>query len=320
MTIPKHKNSYKRSWFSGLPPIILGALAGMDEQGETILGSWLYGGGTDHDVFDDPFWSKYMMADPTLAGQVFINLRIAVEKLLKRKQLGRFAFSERFHGQFSQNSGMSGYALLHGTNSSVGDFLITGFAEIADAYDPVEGDYDIRIDLTSVFNDIVDPNGNYWTDTVRAAVARLVTPNSSGNYRLSIGWTSKCLVEVRNGTTLNFYGYPSRLPIPVRPLPAGKLDEAALQKKWAETIEGKIVAQLNRRLQPTDRAGLADRKQRLLWLFHRLGVYWSSTYIERINRGTDELARLLKARISGELRNEILETLRGKRPPDPEPT
>lgn len=314
-----HKSSYKPSSLSGLPPIVLGVLAGMDVQGETILGTWLYGGRVAHDIFDDPLWSNYMMADPTLAGQILVNLRPAVQKLVDGKKIGRFPLAERFHAQFAKNSGMSGYALLHGTNSAVGDFLITGFAEVSKAYDPVDGDYDIELDLTLVFNDIVDPNKNYWTDIVKSAIATLVTPNSSGNYRLSIGWTTKCLVEVRKRTELTFYGYPSPWPIPVRPLPRAKLDVSALEKKRAQEIEAKIIAQLTRKLLPSDHAGLADRKRRLLWLFYHLSSYWSSTYLVRIKTGNDELARLLKERISGELRNEIVQTLQGKRPAGPEP-
>ncbi len=319
MTIPNHTNSYKPSRLSGLPPIVLGALAGMDVQGETILGSWLYGGGVDHDIFDDPLWSNYMMADTVLAGQILINLRPVVQSFVDRKKIGRFPLAERFHAQFAKNSGMSGYALLHGTNSAVGDFLITGFAEVSEAYDPVDGDYDIDLDLTLVFNDIVDPNKNYWTDIVKSTIAKLFTPKSSGNYRLSIGWRAKCLVEARKGTELNFYGYPSPWQIPVRPLPRAKLDVSALEKKRAQEIEAKIIAQLMRNFRPSDHAGLADRKRRLLWLFYNLGSYWWSTYLARIKTGNDELARLFKERISGELRDEIVQTLQGKRPAGLEP-
>jgi len=321
MTIPQHINSYKPGSFSGLPPIVLGALTGMDVQGEMILGTWLYGGGVNHDVFDDPLWSNYMMDNRTLAGQILINLRPVVQKLVDQKKLGRFPLSERFHAVFPENSGMSGYALLHGSNNTVGDFLITGFAEVEEAIDPADGNYDIDLDLTLVFNDIVDPNGNYWTDTVKSAIAKVFTPNSSRNYRLSIGWRSKCLVEVRKGKGITYYGYPSAYPIPVRPLPRARLDVAGMEKKRAQETEAKIIAQLQRKFPPSDLAALADRKRRLLWLFYRLSGYWGSTYLARITNpaGSDELARLFRERISGELRNEMAQALRGRRPPGPEP-
>ena len=76
MTIPQHRNSYQPSRFSALPPIVLGALAGMDKQGEMILGTWLYGGGIDHDVFDDPLWSSYMASSWRINVRTRVRTRI----------------------------------------------------------------------------------------------------------------------------------------------------------------------------------------------------------------------------------------------------
>lgn len=303
---------------SQLPPIVLGVLAGMDKQGEQILGTWLYGGGVAHDIRDDPLWSDYMMAHKGLAAQILVTLKPAVQKLVNQGKRGRFPISERFHAELTPNSGMSGYALLHGSNKDAGDFLVAGFAEIADAYDPVDGDFDIRLELSYVFNDIVDPNGNYVMDKIRSTIARIITLDSPRNYRLSIGWKANGLVEVRKGV-LNFYGYPSPYLLPVRPLPAAKLDVAALNRKWALEQDAKIIAQLQRRLLPNDRVGIADRRSRLLWLFYDLDSYWWSTYRTRLATDTDELARLVKQRLSTELRKEILQTLQGKRPTTPRP-
>jgi hypothetical protein len=70
-----------------------------------------------------------------------------------------------------------------------------------------------------------------------------------------------------------------------------------------------------------DVASLADRKRRLLWLFYRLSGYMGSTYLDRISNPAsyDELPRLLHDGISSELRAEIMEALRGKRPQGVEP-
>ena len=92
--------------------------------------------------------------------------------------------------------------------------------------------------------------------------------------------------------------------------------------KRAQDIEAKIIAQLQRRILATDVASIADRKHRLLWLFYRLSGYMGGTYLSRISNpaGNDELARLLQQRISGELRAEVGQALRGKRPAGIEPT
>ena len=61
----------------------------MDVQGETILGTWLYGGRVDHDI-EDPSWSSYMMAHDGLRRQVLARLKPAVQKMADMKKLGRF--------------------------------------------------------------------------------------------------------------------------------------------------------------------------------------------------------------------------------------
>ena len=119
-----------------------------------------------------------MMAHKSLGGQILTRLRPAVQRIADRKQLGRFPIVERFHAEFPDNNGFSGYALLHGSDKTVGDFLLTGFAEVPQAVDPSDGDFDIDLDLTFVFNDIVNPNGKYVMDKLRAAVAIAFTQGS----------------------------------------------------------------------------------------------------------------------------------------------
>jgi hypothetical protein len=210
MAIPKIYNPNPGS-LSGLPPIVLGVLAGMDKQGETILGTWLYGGGVDHDV-EDPSWTAYMMEHKSLRLQILARLMPAVKKIADLKKLGRFPIAERFHAEFPENSGFSGYALLHGSNKDVGDFLLAGFAEVQEAVDPAEGDYDIELELRFVFNDIVDPNGKYVMDRIRSIVAHFFTVLQPRSYRLSINWSSSCLAEVRKDKGIFFSGYPSEHP------------------------------------------------------------------------------------------------------------
>ena len=282
MTIPKRTVQYESGALSGLPPILLGLLTGMDVQGETILGTWLYGGGVAHDV-EDPSWSSYMMAHEGLRRQILAHLRPTVQRMAGVKKLGRFPLAERFHVEFAENRGFSGYALLHGSNRDAGDFLMTGFADVQEAVEPAEGDYDMELDLRFVFHDIVDPNGKYVMDRIRSAAADLVTRDQPKNYRLSIHWSSSCLAEVRKRKEISFSGFPSELPRSVRRLPRATLDWAGAERKRAQEIEAKIITQLQRRILPTDVASLADRKQRLRWLFYRLSGFMAPTYLGRIS-------------------------------------
>jgi hypothetical protein len=307
---------------SGLPPILLGVLTGMDKQGETILGTWLYGGGGTYEV-EDESWTEYMMAHVGLRNQILAKLAPAVRKIADRKKLGRFPISERFHVELLENSGFSGYALLHGTNSTVGDFVLSGWAEVQEAGRPVEGDYDIEMDLRFTWNDIVDPNRKYFMDKARSLAAKIVTFGSPKDYRLSIHWGSSCLAEVRKDKPgIGISGYPAATPRKIKPLPQAKIDWVASEKKYAKEIETKIVAQLQRKIAPRDVTSLADRKRRLLWLFYRLSGYWGGTYISRLNTaaGSDQLAGLFRQRVGNELRAAILDALRGKRPQGAEPS
>jgi hypothetical protein len=313
------------SFFSKLPPIALGALTGMDVPGETILGTYLYGGGAPHVVYDDPVWTPYMMANEGLRSQIYNRLVVAVKNLAdnlscRTQRTGRFPISVRFHGECPENSGFSGYALLHGTNSTVGDFLITGWA---DAGEPdTDGSFILTLTLRFVFNDIVDPNGNYAMDRIRAAVADIFTFGQPKSYRLSISWGASSFAEVGTNGSIFITGYPSTYIRGVRPLPVGTLDWVGENKKYAKQIELKIIQQLQRSFSSADIVGLADRKQRLLWLFYRLSGYMASIYISRLssvtNRG-DQLQRLVRERLSDGLQAELMDALRGKRPQGVEP-
>ncbi len=179
----------------------------MDDQGEQILGTYLYGGGIDHDV-EDPMWTEYMEAHPVLRGTLLNRLKDIVTKIANLKKPGRYPISDRFPFAFPENSGFSGYALLHGTKKNVGDFLMAGFAEVGEADDHADGANDIEMDLRFVFNDIVNPNKNYVSDQIRNIAAFEATLGQATSYRLSINWGSNCLAKVRPGQEINLFGYP----------------------------------------------------------------------------------------------------------------
>jgi hypothetical protein len=284
------------------------------------LGTYLTGGGAPHDIYDDPMWTSYMMEHEALRRQILGRLMLAVKAIADRGEKGRFPFAERFHAEFPENRGLSGYELLHGTNKDVGDFQLTGWADVADAYEPQDGDFDIDLELRFVFNDIVDPNNKYGRDTARAVLAEIATFGEAESYRLSIGWGSSALAEVRQGG-IEFFGYPSGRGIPIRPLPGGRLDIAKLEKKRSAEIDAAIISQLKRHIRADDGEGVADRKRRLLWLFYSVGYYMRPTWLERLAdpRQGDELPNLLKTRIGRGLRAECMAALEGKRPKVPEP-
>jgi hypothetical protein len=44
----------------------------------------------------------------------------------------------------------------------------------------------VRMDLRYIWNDIIDPNGTYWTDRVKSAIATVITFGDAASYRISI--------------------------------------------------------------------------------------------------------------------------------------
>jgi hypothetical protein len=309
----------RKGELSGLPPIALGLMTGMDVQGETILGTYLYGGGKPHDV-EDPNWSAYMMEHHSLRLQILSRLLPVIQKMAGRGQEGRHPFAERFHAEFPENNGFSGYALLHGTNKDAGDFLLTGWANVEHPCHRPAGDWDIELDLRFVFNDIVDPNSNYWMDDVRSAVGEILTFGQPESYALSIHWSSNCLAKVRD-QQISLLGYPSEHPIIGLRVRESCLDWVGLEEKRAQEIEANIVKELERKIDAADVSALAERKQRLLWAFYHLNDYWGPTYLHRISNpsSTDPLPRLLRHRISRTLRAQLMDALRGRRPDGDEP-
>jgi hypothetical protein len=302
-----------------LPVRAGGALGGMDDQGELILGTYFRGGGKPIDIFDDPEWTAYMQQNEGLRRVILGRLILAVKDIVAQGKKGKFPITQTFHAEFEENRGLSGYALLHGTDRTVGDFKLTGWADVDDANDPADNAFDVELDLRFVFNDIVNPNPKYWTDSVRNAVAELVTLGGAESYRISISWGSSCLAEIRPERHY-FFGYPSDLVRGVRPLPRATLDWVRAEKSRAKKIEANILQVLRSNIRSSDVASLADRKRKLLWMFYSLSGYMGGTYLDRFARAnSDELTRLVRARLSGELLAELMNALRGKRPHGVEP-
>ena len=208
----------------GLPSFLQALLPGMDDQGEEILGNYLNGGGGDRDI-ETPTWTDYMMKHPVLAGQIISALRDSVKEIVGRKKLGIAPISNTFHAEFPENSGFSGYAQLHGSKSTVGDFRLSGYADVHRAAGFGNDNYDIDLYLRFRFNDIVNPNPKYWTDSVKNFLAQYYTFGRAQSYRLSINWGSTCFAAVRNEwDDIKFFGYPSPLPLPIRPVQPSRPD------------------------------------------------------------------------------------------------
>ena len=150
-----------------------------------------------------------------LRGQIYVQLASAVDKVVadlecRKDSRNRIPFSSRFHAEFPENSDKTGYALMHGTNRDVGDFYIVGWAEPGEQAS--DGSYRIKLDMTYVWNDIIDPNGNYIMDKIQSGIATVVMLGKNKNYRLDIGWRADAVVDVLpNRLQINLDTHPNTL-------------------------------------------------------------------------------------------------------------
>jgi len=184
-----------------------------DWAGRMLLAQYLYGKGRKIDLRNDPDWTAYMQADTKLRDRVWVEVGNVAMDLADpwRVKRDRHPIDHHFHAQLENGEGIIGYQYLHGTNEKVGDFHIVGWGEVH----PQQGagvawiqgknpfltrrvwhDVGTRVDLdlTFIWNDIIDPNANYWTDTVKNAIAEYLTLGGAESYTISIGWRNACSV------------------------------------------------------------------------------------------------------------------------------
>jgi hypothetical protein len=201
-----------------------------DWAGRAILMRYLFGEG-DWDIRDDPDWTEYMKNSAILRKQVRDHLtekvrreaekdrkgRSAAEVEVARARGNRYPFVETFHGEMENGEGVVGYQYLHGTNKDVGDFEIVGWAEFLPDYgpsaDPTGKNADlgttVKLDVTFVWNDMIDPNPQYQTDSIKSWIAEIITLGEAEAYRISIGWREEVTVRVEGNGNTTITGYPA---------------------------------------------------------------------------------------------------------------
>ncbi len=198
-----------------------------DWAGRLLLGHYLYGRGRAVDLRDKPEWTRYMSASEILRKRnKELVIAMGAELALSRK-LGRMPTFRRYHGEIENGEGMIGYQYLHGTNKTVGDFLIVGWGEVVPMAsegvavvpgrnwlvpDIIHHQAGTRVDfeLRYIWNDIIDPNGAYISDTIKSGIAEYITLGRAEGYRISIGWRDTCSVFFpTNGRAQIVGGYPA---------------------------------------------------------------------------------------------------------------
>jgi hypothetical protein len=182
-----------------------------DWAGRAILSHYLYGNGEEAFIRNNPEWTEYMTASDRLRKQNEQQVLALAAEILIGKKMGKQNAFKRYHAEVENGEGMIGYQYLHGTNSKVGDFEIFGTATVSNVEQPGvdlvpgqnpyapdvlphEAGQRIDFELTYVWNDIIDPNVSYISDTVKDWFAELISLGDAESYKFSVGWKDTCTV------------------------------------------------------------------------------------------------------------------------------
>jgi hypothetical protein len=163
---------------------------GMDARGNELFYHWLYGDGRPFEA-NNGEWGVYLNNNKILSEQ--IDWKVKVDAVV-RKESG--VFFKRFHVDM-QSGFFTGYQMLGGTHSEVGDFELIGNANVREH--PVNKL--VNYELKGTWNDIMDPNYNHIGDRLFDTLfTSILKPK---NYRVRFSWNlvrnvtvNKCTKEI----------------------------------------------------------------------------------------------------------------------------
>jgi hypothetical protein len=180
-----------------------------DWAGRAILSRYLRGG-EDWYINNDARWRDYMMQSEFLRGQLEVRVLQLAQGLVSRGA-GRHTFHETFSAVIDNGEDINGYQYLHGTNQDVGGFQMSGTA-LVHLYYQHTGSHLVEMDINYQWNDLIDPNPQYTTDTLKSWFAEAITLGVADAYKISINWTASCKVTLIPGGRNSISGYPGAKP------------------------------------------------------------------------------------------------------------
>jgi RHS repeat-associated protein len=155
-----------------------------DDFGQILFGWWLDGSGALLDMTGhEPYVTQLSTYSP-LVEQILEQLIEDAEG----RDGGSSTVALQFHAELPDNGYQTGFEMLHGTNATVGDFQISGTASISQ-----RGALKIiSYEVTMTWNDIIDPNSRYLSDSVLAWI--LKHTYSPADYTFRMSWTQSITI------------------------------------------------------------------------------------------------------------------------------
>jgi WXG100 family type VII secretion target len=166
-----------------------------DWAGGAILERYLTGGG-DWNIKNDPNWTEYMEANPTLTRDLGSRAESDAQSLFQQYANGgsdHTSINQTYPMEIENGEGVVGYQYLHGTNANAGGFQRQGTATIEP---DGSGGYNVTEDMDYTWNDIIDPNPNYATDNWKSKVAEVISLGQAESYEMHVGWSERTVVNL----------------------------------------------------------------------------------------------------------------------------
>jgi len=186
----------------------LGGDLDSDWAGRAILGRWLTGSG-DWRIINNPAWTTYMMNSALLRQQLTTKLREVVNNGIQTANAlhqDHFAVHQTFSAVVENGEGIIGYQYLHGTNADVGGFVIWGEGRIINMPGRQRM---VILNLTYQWNDMIDPNPQYQTDSIKSIIGEIITLGQAESYEIHISWPASSTVLVDSSNSIiTTAGYP----------------------------------------------------------------------------------------------------------------
>jgi len=162
-----------------------------DWAGGAILERYLTGGG-DWNINNDPHWTQYMQQNAILTGDLR-DRAVHDARAMAASGQSIMAINQQYPMEIENGEGIVGYQYLHGTNADVGGFQRRGTATMVP---DGSGGTIVTMEMHFTWNDVIDPNPQYATDTWKSRLAELITLGKADPYVVHIGWDETTVVHL----------------------------------------------------------------------------------------------------------------------------
>jgi len=150
-----------------------------DWVGREILWHYLYGGGKEMKMVNDEDWNDYMENNTILTSKV----KDLVKEYASQVKAGSSKYFKITTAMEIENGEqIIGYQYLHGTNADVGGFKISGLIV-------KDKNGSSTINFTYQWNDRIDPNFIYNSDSNKAKFAKSIPFAKPKDYTIMISWS-----------------------------------------------------------------------------------------------------------------------------------